>query len=140
MKHVTATLMTKVLHKAQPGKPGGRTRRAAQIVLSYTDAQGNTHTRPLRLVFTGTPFQAEAAAAIAALEALREPCAVTIATGCEMLAQPTDAQRRMNGDLWRQLARAGERHAVTFSLVAPARPRVPGVRALAETEQEAEAS
>ena len=108
MKHVTI-----VCDGSSLGNGRGETRAAAVAVLEY---QG------LRKIFGQylgnlTNQQAEIIAACLGLEALKEPCRVTLTSDSQYVVKTMTGlfKRKANLDLWQRLDRAARPHQVTWT-------------------------
>ena len=95
------------------GNGRGETRAAAVAVLEY---QG------LRKIFGQylgnlTNQQAEIIAACLGLEALKEPCRVTLTSDSQYVVKTMNGlfKRKANQDLWQRLDRAARPHQVTWT-------------------------
>lgn len=124
LPRVTITIAQRLAYQPRPHMVGKEpTKRAARVFFESTDRLGQRRTRTDQRLYSGTPMQAEMAAAVDALNSLKVPCQVLIRTGNRALVERTEAARNLNRDGWRMLARAEARHRVTFELHEPAKNR-----------------
>jgi ribonuclease HI len=99
------------------GNGGDAARAAAVAILEYRDASGKAHRRAVgEFLGTATNNQAEIVAACIGLEALREPCDVTLLTDSKYVVETSKGnfRRKMNHEFWGRLDRATDRHRVTW--------------------------
>jgi len=92
-------------------------RAGAAAILSFTDAAGKTYSRAVgEYLGEATNNQAEIVAACVALEALREPCDVTLITDSKYVVETLKGnfRRKANHDFWARLDRAAKPHRVLW--------------------------
>ncbi len=115
MKRVTV-----VCDGSSLGNGQAAARAGAAALLSFTDADGETHTRAVgEYLGQATNNQAEIVAACVALEALREPCEVRVETDSRYVVETLKGnfRRKMNHDFWGRLDRAAAPHRVRWEWI-----------------------
>lgn len=94
------------------GNGHGEARAAAVALLNYRASWRAV----ARYLGNATNQQAEIAAATLGLEALREPCRVSVVTDSRYVVETMTGRfcKRTNRDWWRQLERATDAHEITW--------------------------
>ena len=99
------------------GNGGKGARAGAAAILSFTDTAGRKFRRAVgEYLGTATNNQAEIVAACIALEALRQPCDVSIVTDSKYVVETLKGnfRRKMNHEYWARLDRAVAPHRVRW--------------------------
>jgi ribonuclease HI len=93
------------------------TRAGAAALLSFVDSAGRAHRRAVgEYLGQATNNQAEIVAACVALEALREPCDVSVVTDSRYVVETLKGnfRRKKNHEFWARLDRAVAPHRVRW--------------------------
>lgn len=99
------------------GNGNGAARAGAAAILEFEDSAGRVHRSAVgEYLGVGTNNQAEIVAACIGLEALREPCEVTVVTDSKYVVETLKGnfRRKMNHDFWARLDAAAARHRVAW--------------------------